>query len=333
MVYVGISETEDRTLDENYKIYWDGDCKNGYANGLGREFERGTVLNMEAIAIYQGKQQEPQYFVQTYHLDNKTQEGDIGNGYYVETTVNDDDFNFNVVYKYGYFGSLENPAQLIHSSPLSDVVHYMKSYPNFHYQMIDMSNDEFQNTKYGFYMLNNNQQRNGFSYEIYKNGYLLSAEVSNGTVTHAVKLPDSFFTNADNILSEVKQAGQRAINSQKQALKVKKQYTRKICKNSITVDFIDNDEYKKICRESEYYSNLKEKMNAKLAQTNQLKQQKLQQLNQQKLANAAQRQADAAAKAASAAEYANITQSWQNLNNNLQMQQLNNNLMFMRMGY
>ena len=66
-VYVGISKaTENRTLDENYKIYWDGGCKNGYANGLGREFERGTVLNMEALAIYQGKQQEPQYYIQTY---------------------------------------------------------------------------------------------------------------------------------------------------------------------------------------------------------------------------------------------------------------------------
>ena len=67
-VYVGISKTEDRTLDENYKIYWDGGCKNGYANGLGREFERGIVFNMDALVIYQGKEQEPQYFIQTYHL-------------------------------------------------------------------------------------------------------------------------------------------------------------------------------------------------------------------------------------------------------------------------
>ena len=97
-VYVGISKEEDRTLDDNYKIYWDGGCKNGYANGLGREFERATVLNMEALAIYKGKEEKPEYFVQTYQLDNKTQEGDISNGYFVETTINEDNFNFDINY-------------------------------------------------------------------------------------------------------------------------------------------------------------------------------------------------------------------------------------------
>ena len=339
-VYVGISKTEDRTLDENYKIYWDGDCKNGYANGLGREFERGTVLNMEALAIYQGKQKEPQYFVQTYHLDNKTQEGDISNRYFVETTINEDNFNFDINYKYGFFGSTKNPYHLITTnSPFSDNSVYYKQYPNFAYVLYDMSNNEFEKRRYQFNMLHNGKA-NGFVFSTPKAGATASGEATNGAIVRRVILPNSYFTKISQISNEVKEAGQKAINAQKHALKVKKQYMNRICKKSVSVNFINNNEYKKICNESEYYTNLKEKMDVKLAQINKQKQQKREQQNQQKLinaqvsqANAAQRQANAAARSASAAEDANSMQSWQNLNNNLQMQQLNNNLMFMRMGY
>ncbi len=308
-VYVGISKSEDRTLDGNYNIYWDGECKNGYANGLGREFERGTILNMDALAIYQGKRKEPQYFIQTYHLDNTVQEGDIGNRYYVETKVIDDGLDFNISHIYGYFGSTEKPALLFYSSPFNDTVMYTKSYLNFHYQLYDFSNEEFQNTEYGFYMLNKSMQRNGFSFEMPKIGSVInSREYNNGTVTRLVHLPESFFSNADKIFAEVKEARRKAIDSQKQALKVKKQYMSRICKKSVSVTFMDNDEYKKICRDNEYYAKLKEKIDKELMQISKAKQQKREQLNQQKIINAqvsqayaAQRQANATLDAAEAA--------------------------------
>jgi len=338
-VYAGISKTEDRTLDENYNIYWDGACKNGFANGLGREFERGTVLNMEAIAIYQGIQQKPQYFIQKYNLDNMTQEGDVMNGYYVQTTINEDSFNFNIDYRYGYFGSTEAPALLTQSSPFNDNIAYYKQYPNFIYVLLDMSNNEFESRNYQSHMLHNGKA-NGFVFDTPKTGVTASVEMANGVVVRRVILPNSYFTKISQMSNEVKEAGQKALNAQKHALKVKKQYMSRICKKSVSVNFIDNEEYKKICNESEYYANLKKKMEVKLAKINKQKQQKRELQNQKKLinaqvsqANAAQRQANAAVRSASAAEQANITQSWQNINNNLQMQQLNNNLMFMRMGY
>jgi hypothetical protein len=50
-VFIGTSKNKDRTLDVNHKAFWDGDCKNGYANGLGRHFETGTIRNQDAIVI------------------------------------------------------------------------------------------------------------------------------------------------------------------------------------------------------------------------------------------------------------------------------------------
>ena len=299
-VYVGISKTEDRTLDENYKIYWDGDCKNGYANGLGREFERGTVLNMDALAIYHGKPTEPEYYIYTYNLDNRTQEGDISNRYFVETTINEDNINFDINYRYGFFGSAENPYNLITTnSPFSDDSIYYKQYPNFSYAFYDMSNNEFKKRRYQFNMFHNGKA-NGFGFRTTKAGTRTSGETTNGTNGRIVILPNSYFTKISQIDNEVKEAGQKAINAQKYALKVKKQYMSRVCKESVSVNFINNEEYKNICNESEYYSNLKEKIDVKLAQINKQKQQKREQQNQQKLINAQVRQANAAEKSARA---------------------------------
>jgi hypothetical protein len=71
-------------------------------------------------------------------------------------------------------------------------------------------------------------------------------------------------------------------------------------------------------------------MNTKLAQVDRLKKQKREQLNQQQLINAQTSQANAAQRQVNEAEYANIMQGFQNINNNLQMQQLNQNLMDLR---
>ena len=195
-----------------------------------------------------------------------------------------------------------------------------------------MSNNEFETRKYQFSMFHNGKP-NGFGFSTPKTGATASGEDINGTTIRRVILPTSYYTRISQVTNEINEAGKKAINAQKYALKVKKQYMNKICKKSVSVNFINNDEYKKICNESEYYATLKEKMDVKLAKVNKQKQQKIEQQNQQKLINAQANQARAAARSASAAEKANSIQSWQNLNTNLQMQQLNNNLMFMRMGY
>jgi hypothetical protein len=54
--YFGASKNSDLTLYENFKVFWDGGCKNGYANGIGRIFASGTLIDSELLAIYEGKE-------------------------------------------------------------------------------------------------------------------------------------------------------------------------------------------------------------------------------------------------------------------------------------
>ena len=103
-------------------------------------------------------------------------------------------------------------------------------------------------------------------------------------------MPRSFISNIDTICNEVKQAGQLAKDAQERALRIKKQYVAKICKESVKVDFLDHKEYKKICNESDYYTKLKVKFDAKMVQINQQKQQKREQLLQQQQLNAQRQQ-------------------------------------------
>lgn len=309
--YVGVDANHDYTLDKSFKVFWDGDCKDGYAYGLGREFERGSLLNIDAVAFYKEPSVKPQYYIQKSNLDNKVQEGDINKGYYVETTIIDENFKFDIVIQSGFMGSPNNPYRLVtFRSLFNDNIQLRKDYTNFTYVINDMSDNEFDPIKYQFEMRNFKGSQNFYGFYTPKNGQVHSVEVVGGKIKRAVKLPDSYIQKASKIYNEIAQATQNAKDAQKVSLKVKKQYINKICKDSVQVTFIDNSEYKAICNESEN-SNFKEKIKSKFAEINTHKQQKREQRNQQKIVDAQQRQADAA-------KQANNTESWGKIFNEIE---------------
>ena len=172
-----------------------------------------------------------------------------------------------------------------------------------------------------------------------------------------VDLPIEYKNKSDEIIKEIKEAQQKAVEAQAQAQVVKKQYLNKICKDSIKVSFMDNDDYKSICnnkKEKELYSKINDKLqkmskekitrleqqryNEQQRQQEQYRNQQLE-IERQKLA-AQQSQAQAAQMNAYFNQQRMNQQGFQNLNNslnnswnetqmqmqNMQMQNLNNNL-------
>jgi hypothetical protein len=260
--------------------------------------------------------------------------GDDGSGHFVITQVDDKNGNLNISYEYGFF-SLQKLRSSIKTYPFYDVVEYFKSYPNFSYVIVDLTTNEFDNRKYEFNIEDHKTGKyNGYGFAIMKQGFTNAGEMSNGTLVRRVQLPQSYFNNANTIFSEIKKEANIALEAQKKALIIKEKYKNKICKDSVKVDFMDNKEYKAICKEDEKIAQLKTKIDAKLAQIEQQKQAKRQQQNEQRLIQAREAEAIAAQRRAAAAEQANNQAAWdsvnrsiQNMNNNIQMQQLNNNLM------
>ena len=332
-VYLEYRNDNDSSLDDDYKIFWDGKCKNGYAYGLGREFvldDSGIIS--ESLAIYKKLALKPTYYIESHPLQNTTIEGDINNHYTVQTTTVNDDYNFNISYIYGYLGFDNKPNLINTGSPFSDSISYMKQYPNFGHRIDDTINDEFSSNRYTANMYKSNGQMHGFWFSVRKNGAVISGESTNGKTMSRLLLPKSYFDKIGLIINEIKQAGTKALKAQEQALLIKKKYKRKICKPSVKVTFMDNYEYKSICRANP----LIEKFNTKMAEVNNEKQRlreqqfrnrqidaQNRQANRQmefqrRQVKAAERQASAAEESAGAAQRANNMTQTQNLNKSLQ---------------
>lgn len=290
---------------------------------------------MEALAVYNGSEKEPEYYYHNYKLNNMTVEGNLNDRYEVQTMIKDDGMNFNISFRNMYTDKKSSIVYIVENSPFSDNVVFIKGYPNFAYIITDFTNNEFDNRKFQFDVKDmKNNQFTGYAFSTPKYGQTVGGEMLNSSLIRRVLLPQSYFNNADKIFTEIKNAAQKVQSEQQKASMIKAQYKKKICKESIKVDFMDNNEYKEICKEDEKFANLKTKIDATLAKIEEQKQTKREQQNQQRLINAREAEAMAAQRRAAAAEQANNQAAWdsvnrsiQNMNSNMQMQQLNNNLM------
>jgi len=338
-VYVDINPKDDKTVKANYSLFWDGECKDGYAYGLGREIEMTLFENIQQLGYYD-KGMAIDYFVQFDTINNWEINGECSHdlnkpNHYVRTSFNEKNGDLQIAYEFGVSGTVNSPQMIMRTWPFHDAVEYYKSYPNYSYAIFDLTKNEFDNRSYEFNIREHkNGKFNGFGFASTKQGRTNAGEMINGTLVRSVQLPQSYFDKANSILSEIKNHANLALEAQRKELIIKEKYKKKICQDSIKVKFMDNNEYKAICKEDENFAQLKTKIDAKLAQIEQQKQVKRQQQNEQRIVQAREMEAMAAQRRAAAAEEANnqaawnsLNQSLQNMNNNMQMQQLNNNLM------
>ncbi|MBJ7552097.1 hypothetical protein [Marinomonas ostreistagni] len=241
--------------DENH-TYWDGGCKDGYAYGLGREFYRSKNYKEDNIAIYHTKQQKPNYYI-GYDLINGYQyQGDLNKNSYVKIQVIQDP-KLDVYYTYGDFNY---PQKSIYTSEIAKKQHIMKRYMNFDYDFIIHTSLDNRKIKYGFYTKDQDLKAHGFWFEFSSHGDLKSGEAINKKITSYTSLPKKYYDHVALITKETIDAGQKAIDHQRKALAVKKQYISKICINNAHVNFISDIEYKAICNESVYFKDIAQQL-------------------------------------------------------------------------
>lgn len=335
-VYVSINEKNDKTIKSDYSLYWDGQCKNGFANGLGREIENTMLSNLQQIGFYE-KGKAVDYCVFFDPLKNENIEGECSysssvSNHYVKTITEDKNGELKIAYEFGSMMSINSPKIFMKTFPFHDVVEYYKVYPNFSYVIYDLTRNEFDNRKYEFNIRDNKiGKSHGYGFATMKKGFTNAGEMVNGNLKRRVQLPQSYFNKANSIFDEIKREANLALEAQRRALIIKEKYKKKICKNSVKVDFMDNNDYKDICNEDKKFAKLRVRIDEKLAKIEQQKETKRGQLNQQRLIQAREIEAKAAQRRASAAESANTQRALQNFSNNLQMQQLNNNMMMYNM--
>lgn len=175
---------------------------------------------------------------------------------------------------------------------------------------------------------------NGYEIMVTTENEHISFEMDNNRRLRFVKLPDDYIKSRYAIYDDIRAKSALAIEAQEKALFIKEKYKNKICKDNVSVNFMDNNEYKNICNEDKYFTNLKTKINEKLERLGREKELRLAQENEQRLIKAREsevialhRQAEASERANSQAALNNVNNMLQNMRTNTQMQMLNNNLM------
>ncbi|GHV07512.1 hypothetical protein AGMMS50229_14490 [Campylobacterota bacterium] len=310
-VYVGFNPDNDHTKGNGYKIFWDGECKDGYVFGLGREIEiTGNILEkQEQIGIYKNGMAE-QLCVHRFWQDNAAIEssGECPYGgnkpeHRVLRRIAEDPRNFDILNVVS-FTSYDQLLEFGYSS-FSDTVLMRKRTPAGGYVIFDNTEDEFDAVELVIEPRDKNGKAHGFAVLNGKDGNATHSEFVHGELVRRVTLPSPYLQFLDSTIKEIQTMASKAAVASENALEIKKAYLTKICKSNTRVSFMNNNEYRAICDED---AKIAKKTQQRLATIKAEKEQK-----RSELAQADQQQASAA--------------SQQNSNQILnQMQQLNSTL-------
>lgn len=261
---MGYNPQDDITLKADFKIYWDGECKNGFAYGLGREFVKAIGHDAESIAVYHGGKQEPDYYYEKEKLQNITALGDINKRQVVATKIQNKAENFDIGQINNIFDEKNGISYIMVSSALSPNKTLIKKYPNFSFKILDFSNNNFDNRKIKYGILDKNNNANGFAFEMLKNGEIIGAEFKEGLNIRNVALPQSYIQKGFGIYNEIVNNLKLVNPAYEKAMAIKVQYKKKICNDTHKVSFIENTDYREICNEDKELSKIQLKIQDKL---------------------------------------------------------------------
>lgn len=321
-VLVGIDEN-DKTLKSDYRLYWDGECKDGFAFGLGREIEMTNTSYLQQIGIYKkGQTEDYCVFFDRSNANRLVKFEGLCGEKTVGMQTNMSEQNGELDIKMAFITSSnyqKQPTYTMMVSPFFAGKIFIKSYPNFSYKFTEYSSI-YDILAFSFETLNGFGNLNGISLYATKEKVVSSGEFHNGKLVRSVSLPQSYLEHIQSVYDEIVVSSQKALQFQEKASNIKEAYKRKICRSNVKVTFMDNKNYKEICNEKQQEDKLREKINAKVAKINAEKEKQWLQIQKQKEIEAIQRMAEAEESANTQRALNNLNQSIQIMNQNLQMQ-------------
>ncbi|PXF63194.1 hypothetical protein [Kangiella spongicola] len=304
--------TQEQLNRRNFRSYWDGQCKNGYAYGLGRDIAISDTHHVEEITIYKEDGKLEMSPAVTYDFVHKKvsysyREQKDTQSYFLEE-INDQPGNFSINYSLGYIKNA-NSLYAMNWNPFS-----------FRRTTFNKSNSvvyRYQETE-ELAVINDPN----YPISIYDTldsktmkavGYVIASSVA-GVVRHfrlseggyeTVKLPPEYLSLIMEKLKETKEMLRVASSNIERAKKMEREYLYLACNGKHKITGLDKGISNKICvwrnQFQDSFKIAKKEYNEKLEKfkevaRTQSEQRKIQeQLHYQKrMAQAAERQARAA---------------------------------------
>lgn len=249
-LYVASDDSLDFVNKKSYRLFWDGKCKNGYASGLGREFEKRDSKFMQQIGEYEDGISK--YIVTSNENGTKVFEGlhePKKEEYGVMTSIIKNRVDFYVY----YYDTKLSVVDYVFLDPYKNFVQYAKVYPNFQYKTVDFGDDKDTDLRSSFRVLKCKKDsgdclENGYRIDLFKSGVLKYYEYENDRKSREVNMPSlEYMDFANKVAYGIIKNTKKALKAQKKARKIYEKYLAFICDTNIKVSFMTQSRYKKIC--------------------------------------------------------------------------------------
>ena len=244
-----LSTSQDQLDRNNFRSYWDGECKDGFAYGLGRGIAISDTHHIEGITIYGDNGKMPVspwvkydfvHQVVIYGLtDDKgafqygLQEKITNEGgkFYIKYTLSEhteNGDNFAIWSPFRNTGILVSDSENVYYQYKINKININNRTPTLHFQTLD--------TKTGSPI--------GFEMALYANGKVVHAKVDNSEL---VKLPKEYVSMVDKKYQELLEFNSRVSNELEKAKRMEKEYLYLACNGKHEISGLEKGVSNKIC--------------------------------------------------------------------------------------
>lgn len=246
--------TKDQVERRNFRAYWDGQCKNGYAYGLGRDIAISDTHHMEEITMHDGSEDSSRATAVTYDFVNNQVRYHVSGGEYPESSdVNEaiyDTMNgFNVLYTIMTVDRLGNSLGM-QFSPFSPVriLLDVESQIVYRFTQNTLASAASPSEVTFISEIINPKTRTpgGVSVVRYGNGQVQHLLIE-GSQKSLVQLPDDYLSHLNEKLSEAWNAQQAANLNVEPARQMEREYLHMVCNGKYSISGLDNETSTLIC--------------------------------------------------------------------------------------
>lgn len=266
----------------NFRAYWDGQCKDGYAYGLGRDIAISDTHHYEEITIHNGEGDNFNAPAVNYDFINNSvvyrMKSEIFPAHAMFSEYIQNDFNgFNVMYTAGTIDGSGN-ALITQGSPLNPTRVLINDDRKVVYKFTDNTSAPIVNPSAPVFVaetLDSKSKRpGGFMIVRYGNGQIRNFKVKDGQF-EPVALPKEYLAIVNSKYNEVTLAHRDASSKVENARRMEREYLHMACSGDgdYKIDGVNTDISSKICswrsQFKEPFNVALEKYNAKLVEMKQ----------------------------------------------------------------
>lgn len=328
--------SKDQLQRKNFRAYWDGDCKDGYAYGLGRDIALSDTHHTEEITIHNGDGdsigQPKRYidYVQNFSGYSVSSSSELEDAGYLEHIQHNDN-KFFIKYRAIAKSKTGNTWYLDWSplNPSRTTVNRSSGNPD--YVMVDYSALPATSDQAEMALFTADpaaEKPFGFRIVRFRNGAIQHQKLATDgqTIIEQVELPQEYITKVTNAMSEAQAALQKAGVAAAKAQQMEREYLHMACAADYIIKGVppkDMEIARQICTWRDQWKEPFAKAEANYKQEIERKRQEVAQAEQQRAnISAQQAQTAAAERAAFAASMTQFNQTLQQQNNNT-VQQIN----------